>query len=172
MEIALFKHLIPDKMFDSVLQITPKYLINENINCVLVDIDNTLITYGEKYPTKKLLTWFSDLENNGIKIAFISNNSEKRVKIFNSLCGFAYESRAKKPSKKGALKLMKELKAKKENTCMIGDQIFTDVLCARNAGIRAIMVRTLETNGKPFLKFKKLVERPFEKYYRKKEDKT
>lgn len=163
---------LPDEIFDEVTDINPLYFVKSNIKLLILDIDNTLARYSEPIPSKDVRQWFSEIEEQGIKLALISNNSEKRVYKFNSVCGFLTYSRAHKPSPKGVFYLMERLNVKPEYTAVMGDQIFTDVLCARRAGVRAYLVHTLETKGRPFLKIKKAIETPFVKeFYRLKHGK-
>lgn len=159
---------IPDYMFDNVLRIKPEFFADNDIRYIVTDIDNTLATYGESVADEKIRDWLGKVEACGVRIALISNNKEDRVYMFNSVLGYLTTSRAGKPGKKKLLKLMKKMGAEPEKTCLIGDQIFTDVLCAHRAGIRALMVRSIEVAGRPFLKFKKYFEHTFiEEYYKR-----
>ena len=47
----------------------------------------------------------------------------------------------------------------------MGDQIFTDVLAARLAGIRAALVPPIKDKTDPLTRFKRLLERPIMKRY-------
>jgi predicted HAD superfamily phosphohydrolase YqeG len=55
----------------------------------------------------------------------------------------------------------------KKNTALMGDQIFTDVLCAHTMGIRAILVPPIKDKTNLFFRFKRLLERPFIRKYAK-----
>lgn len=159
---------IPDRIFEDIYEITPEYFLSENIKFVLSDIDNTLVTYSDKEPTEKLLSWLEALKNAGIKTALISNNNEKRVKLFNKKLGYPAYHGSAKPSRRFVFRLMKEMGAEKENTCILGDQIFTDVLCAKRAGIRAVLVRSIEPPKDLFGKIKKRLEKKYiAEYYKK-----
>ena len=50
----------------------------------------------------------------------------------------------------------------------MGDQVFTDVWAARNAGIRAILVPPIKDKTDFFTKFKRWLERPILKRYDRK----
>ena len=47
------------------------------------------------------------------------------------------------------------------------DQIFTDVWAGRNVGIRCIVVPPIKDKTDGFTRFKRLLERPILRYYRK-----
>ena len=158
---------IPDRIFKNIYEITPEYLTGENVFFVLSDIDNTLVTYGDHEPTEELLKWLSSLESAGIKTALISNNTKKRVSRFNRILNYPAYSNSGKPSKKMVLRLLEEMGAEKERACILGDQIFTDVLCAKRAGIRAIYVESIEPPKDLFGKIKKRLEKRFIREYYK-----
>ncbi len=159
---------IPDQIFNDIYEITPEYLISENVRFVLSDIDNTLVTYSDKEPTEKLLVWLRSLDEAGIKTAFISNNNKNRVSRFNKDLRYPAYHGSGKPSRRFVFRLMEEMGAEKENTCIIGDQIFTDVLSAKRAGIRAILVQSIEPPKDLFGKIKKALEKKYvAEYYKK-----
>ena len=151
-----------------MLRIKKEFFVENNIKYLICDIDNTLAAYEEELPHKDVKDWLDRTEAAGVRIALISNNREKRVYMFNSVLGYLYVSNAGKPFTRKLKKLMKQAGMDPKETALLGDQIFTDVLCAKKAGIRAIMVRSIDTSKRPFLKFKKLLERRFmDRYYRK-----
>ena len=166
--MKLQDYFVPDIYFPSVTRIKPEFFAENNIKCIICDIDNTLATYGEEVPIKEVKDWLDTTEASGVRIALISNNREKRVYTFNSVLGYQTMSNAGKPFTRKLKKLMKQTGVKKEETAMIGDQIFTDVFCAKKAGIRAVLVRSIDVTGKPFLKFKKRFERHFMDIYNRK----
>jgi predicted HAD superfamily phosphohydrolase YqeG len=44
---------------------------------------------------------------------------------------------------------------------MVGDQIFTDVLGARRAGLRVVLVHPIELKSRPLLALRYALETPF-----------
>ena len=166
--MKLKDYFIPDHYFPSVVRIKPEFFAENNIKCLICDIDNTLATYKEDLPQKDVKDWLDTVEASGVRIALISNNREKRVYTFNSVLGYLYVSNAGKPFTGGMKKLMKQTRISPEQTALIGDQIFTDVLCAKRTGVRSILVRSIDMTGRPFLRMKKHFERYFmDQYYRK-----
>ena len=63
---------------------------------------------------------------------------------------------------------MKAHGATAENSAFLGDQIFTDVLSARNLGIKiALLVPPIKDKLTLFFRFKRLMEKPIiRKYYK------
>ena len=87
----------PDWYFASAFDITPDFLLSGGIKAVVLDIDNTLVTYGDAEPTEKVIKWIRSLTDAGIKAAIASNNQEERVNIFNKKLGIFCISKSGKP---------------------------------------------------------------------------
>ena len=152
------KKLIPDFVFSDVCRIDPGFFADNGIRYLVSDVDNTLATYSESVPSAEITAWLSAVTATGVTVALISNNGRERVNEFNKGLGYSVRFRAGKPFTKGLKSLMKELGAAPEDTCVLGDQLFTDVLCAHRAGVRCVLVDSIDVSGRPFLRFKKRLE--------------
>lgn len=158
---------LPDYMFDSFSDITPEFLLSIGIRSVLVDIDNTLAPYEALDPNQKVINWFADLRANGISAALMSNNDEARVHRFNKNLRLPAYYDCKKPSTKCYKAVLARLGHDRAETCVIGDQIFTDVLTGKRLGLRAILVPPIRDKKTFFFRFKRLCERPFIFYFKR-----
>lgn len=161
------KYFIPDLMFDDFTSVTPELLKKLGINALICDIDNTLAAYEQIDPPDNVLHWCKVLENNSIKISFVSNNNKERVERFNKKFGYPAYFNSIKPSRKFIFAAMKEMNASKSETAVVGDQILTDVLAAKRAGLTAIAVKPIKDKKTLFFKFKRILEKPFIKEYRR-----
>ena len=159
---------VPDIMFENALDIGPDLLISRGIRAVVLDIDNTLVTYGVAEPTEEVIAWISSLKESGLGVAIASNNHAPRVELFNRKIGVFATCESKKPSAKAVRAACEHFGVKPEETAVIGDQIFTDVWCARNAGSLAILVKPIPYPENLFFKCKRVLEKPFIRAYRKK----
>lgn len=159
--------LMPDYVFEHFYDVTPDFLLSIGVRGVILDIDNTLEPYENSAPGERVLKWFEELSKVGISCAFVSNNSEERVSLFNSELNFPAFPKARKPFKKNVIKAMDALSSVREKTVIMGDQIFTDVWAAKNAGIRSILVSPIKDKRDIFTKFKRLLEKPILKKYEK-----
>ena len=158
---------MPDYCFSSYLDITPEFINANSIQAVLLDIDNTLEPYEHDTPSEEVLAWFATLEKLGVKIALISNNRKERVLHFNEHLGYVALWSSWKPFKKNILRALDMLGIQKENAIFMGDQIWTDVLGAHNAGLRVILVPPIHDKQDLFTKAKRFFERPVLRKYRK-----
>ncbi|MBR6052196.1 MAG: YqeG family HAD IIIA-type phosphatase [Clostridia bacterium] len=163
----LRRYFSPDQYFEKFDDATPTFLLKNGIRALILDIDNTLAPYEEPEPNERVLAWFAALKENGISAAFVSNNNHERVSLFNRKIGIPTYPKGKKPLKKYMRRAIEELGVAPENTAIMGDQIFTDVWAGRNVGIRCIVVPPIKDKTDPFTKFKRLLERPVMRYYRK-----
>ena len=160
--------LVPDLYCDDIYGITPEYVKGKGIEAVILDIDNTLVPYEIAEPTPEVRAWLNALTEAGIKVAFVSNNHAPRVEKFNETLGFPAFPDSGKPFKKACNKAMEALGSKPENTAIIGDQVFTDVLAGRNAGLAAaFLVKPIKDKTNLFFRFKRVLERPFIRKYAK-----
>ena len=159
------KYLVPDWYFDDVYFITPEFLSANGIKALICDIDNTLEPYEEPVPTKRLLNWIRDLDSNGIKFAFVSNNNSERVELFNRELGYFAKADSGKPSTKALKAAVAHMNVPKENTVMLGDQVFTDVFAGKRMGLRAILVKPIRDKKTLFFRFKRWLEIPVLKKY-------
>lgn len=158
----------PDWYFASAFDITPDFLLSGGIKAVVLDIDNTLVTYGDAEPTEKVIKWIRSLTDAGIRAAIASNNKEERVNIFNKKLGIFCISKSGKPSTRAVRAACAEFSVSPRNTAVIGDQIFTDVLCANRAGAVAILTVPIPYNENLFFRFKRSLEKPIINKFRKK----
>lgn len=162
------KYFMPDLYLDDIYGITPEYLKSKGIKAVLLDIDNTLVTYDDPLPTPPVTEWLKLLDSCGIKAAFISNNHKERVELFNRDLNYFASWDSKKPSGKYYRAAMKEYGVDRTNTAVIGDQVFTDVWSAKRLGLYAILVKPIKDKRTLFFRAKRVLEKPILKKYSKK----
>ena len=162
--------LVPDFRFKTFDEATAKLLKENNIKGIVLDIDNTLEPYEHALPGEHVKAWLSSLREAGIAAAFVSNNGKERVELFNRELALPAFYKARKPFKKNVLKAMELMGTNKENTMLMGDQVFTDVWAARNAGIKAALVPPINDKKDVFTKFKRLLEKTILRKYDKKKE--
>lgn len=127
---------------------------------MVLDIDNTLVTYDDPKPTETAMAFLNMLKEQGISIAFLSNNGPERVTEFNRELGFPFLYKGHKPLTGKLKRLMATMNATPETTLMIGDQIFTDICCGNFGGTHTLLVRPIKDKLTPFFRFKRLLEKP------------
>ena len=163
--MALFK---ADFLADSIYDISGEALARRGIKLLLADLDNTLVPYGVPLPDDKLINWRDELHAYGITLFVLSNNRhEHRPRIFAEGLDVPYIGHAGKPKTTSFYKAMEDMRVTREQTAIIGDQIFTDVLGGNRAGISTILVKPIRLAGNPGRYLRYAVEVPFRLLSRK-----
>ncbi len=159
----------PDYMFRTYDEITPAFLQEIGVRAVLADIDNTLAPYEQPEPDEKIRAWIASLSAAGISIAFVSNNGEERVELFNRTLGVPAYYKSGKPFKKNMLRAMEAIDGTRETTAMLGDQLLTDALAGHNLGVKAVLiVPPIKDKTSAFFRFKRWLEKPTVRRFKKK----
>jgi len=155
----------PDCAFARLDDITPEFLLSIGIRYLLCDLDNTLVAPNTRYPTPSAIAWLERLRQAGIRVMLVSNNSRKRVRDFCKNLSVRGIYQARKPLPAGLTRARKRMKAKPGETAFLGDQLFTDILGARLAGLTAIYVKPKEKEHGWFFELKRRLEEPFLREY-------
>ena len=163
----LFPKFVPDFYFDDIYCITPAFLKENGIGALIMDIDNTLVTYDDADPTERVLAWFDVMTTEGIKLSFVSNNHKERVERFNSKLGYFATYDSSKPSRKALRRAIEAMGSTTIDTVMIGDQVFTDVYAGKRLGLRTILVKPIKDKTTLFVRTKRFLERPILWLYRR-----
>jgi len=118
----------PNKIFNKIEDIDIKFLKDLGIKGVILDVDNTLID-NSKILSEDKYNWVMSLKENGINACILSNTiiKDKVEEVANKL-DIKYFMFAKKPLSGGFKRCKKYLNLNSSEICVIGDQIFTDIL--------------------------------------------
>lgn len=157
---------IPALMTRSIYELGADDFKRHGIKFLMMDLDNTLAPYHEQSANEKLSEWISALKAAGIELFILSNNRGDRPQIFAKQLGVDYINRAKKPRAEKALAIAAERGFAASETGIIGDQIYTDVLCAVRCGFVPVCVRPICVSRNPLLAIRYFFELPFRFMYR------
>ena len=136
----------PFRIVPSVHSISLDELRSEGIRGIVIDLDNTLIGWKLLEPAPDVAKWVRDALDRGFAIAIVSNNVRAWVKSVATLLGIiTFVHTALKPLPFGVIRAVKQLRVRRSETVVIGDQLFADVLAAKLLGIRAILTEPIVT---------------------------
>ena len=133
------RNYIPDGVYQTAYDINYSELYKHKKRLIIMDIDNTLIPYDLFEPTDKIIALVEKIKTLGFIIVFMSNNRKKRVFAFASKLDSPYIASAHKPFSRGYKKIKKmfpEITFKEMH--VIGDQLMTDILGAKEWGLLVI----------------------------------
>lgn len=168
----LFKlsKFIPKDVVKQVSDIDFSLWKDKGFKAVMIDVDNTLIPYDDRETKPWHNTLKETLEKEGFKVILLSNNHPNNIQDFANKMGFDLIPRATKPLKRGFKKALNQLKVKKEEVLVIGDQLMTDVYGASRMGLSSILVRPIKQKSekwytKGFRKIEKQVKNRLKKHH-------
>ena len=145
-----------------IYELTGEALERRGFKLLLADLDNTLVPYGVPLPDERLKRWRNDLARHGVTLFILSNNrKEHRPRIFAQALDVPYIGHAGKPKTPSFVKAMEQMGVTREQTAIVGDQVFTDVLGGNRAGVSAILVEPIRLAGNPGRYLRYAVEAPF-----------
>ena len=163
----MFKSLYPTRYIDSSYSIDYEGLYQKGYRGIIFDIDNTLVPHG--FPAdERAIELMKRLKEIGYRVLFLSNNKEARVKMFNDDVDCLYIFKANKPGRQGFVKAMEKMGTDKDNTFLVGDQLFTDIWGANKAGIYSILVGQIGKKEEIQIVLKRILEKIVLAVYKKK----
>ena len=151
---------VPDLMRKDIYEIEPRELLRRGVRFVLLDVDNTLAPYTVNEPERKLADWAHGFRDAGLELFILSNNRGSRPEIFAGALGIGFVGKARKPFTAAAKKVLAEHGAAPGQTALVGDQIYTDTLCAKRLGAMAVLVEPIKFTN-IFLRLRYWLEAPF-----------
>jgi HAD superfamily phosphatase (TIGR01668 family) len=153
------KLLYPDDFKTSVYELDPGYFEEKGIKNIIVDIDNTLSKWGSKEPQREVCQWLQKLREDGMNICILSNSSNKRIRKYCSNLDVFFAENVRKPFKASFNKAMRLMESSKYDTCVIGDQIFTDILGGNLSGLYTILVTPVDKKELFFTRITRKIEK-------------
>lgn len=116
-------------------------LVDHNIRLVLVDRDNTCVPGDASSAPASVAAWIDSVKAASISVCFVSNNFHStQVEASARELGIARVDHAMKPAPFALWYACKKMGVPTSQAVLIGDQVFTDLMAARLAGVRSILV--------------------------------
>ena len=161
------KKLRPTIYLSSFHDVTPELLEKHGITGLLCDLDETLVGHNQQDINNELISWLDSMKKNNIPVCIISNNTQKRTSQFAHRIGVPYISMAMKPFAFKILRGAEVINTPKEEVALVGDQLFTDIRAACNAGIKSILVDPLGNQSMWSVKMKRTREAKYKTHFTK-----
>jgi hypothetical protein len=136
-------------------------LYKAGIRGILFDLDNTIIPRNSDVFSAEVGSWLKEIRSRNFKVCIISNNNAKRVSKLAGELDLPAICYAIKPRRKPFRQALKLLGTCPEQTAVVGDQVFTDILGGNRLGMFTILVAPM--NEKEFWATR-LINRQLEKY--------
>lgn len=132
--------LSPDLYYTSVTAIDLDALQRDGIRFLLIDLDNTLLPRDRGEFPSEIRAWVAGLGQRGLSACLVSNNWHAHVAGLAREIDLPVVARALKPFPAAFRRGLERLEATPEQTAMIGDQVFTDILGGNLLGMTTVLV--------------------------------
>jgi HAD superfamily phosphatase (TIGR01668 family) len=151
--------IAPDLQIDNVLELTVDRVRSLQLDGLLLDMDCTLKDYHDRHCSTAVLQWIHTLSSSGINLCILSNAKPEQLLPFVEGIGIPFVAKAFKPLPFGCHTGVRKLQLPPRRTAMVGDQLFSDVLAGRLAGLFTILVRPTSLEEPWFTRIKRPMER-------------
>ncbi|MDY0341504.1 MAG: YqeG family HAD IIIA-type phosphatase, partial [Coriobacteriia bacterium] len=118
-------------------------LRDEGVTVLLVDMDNTVSPHHSAEVIPAIHEWIASLVAKGFRTCVVSNNWHEDIHERAAALGLSVIPKAGKPLPFGIWHAMRILGACRTECAMVGDQLFTDVLGGKLAGVKTVLVKPL-----------------------------
>lgn len=156
----MFNKLYPNMYVNSILDIPLQRLQERKVRAFILDLDNTITEWNSNTIHGPVGDWFALIRNLGFKACILSNNGEDRVLAVASNLDIPFIHRAKKPRRGSFYRAMEMMGVTAQETAVIGDQIFTDILGGNRAGLFTILVAPVARREFFGTKISRAMEKP------------
>ncbi len=115
----------------------------------MVDLDDTLVASNSPDIASSFHDWVEVLKAEKVPLLILSNGHPRRVRQWSRDLGVPGLALVGKPLWFGFRRGLAVLGTRADETAMVGDQLFTDVLGANLAGLVSVLVTPLSAGGLP-----------------------
>ncbi len=137
--------LRPMDLYPVVEAIPIEEYLGKGYKNLILDIDNTLMPYDQKTISLQKRSWVKKAQASGFYTLLISNNSShKRIERVGKELEIQGLHFAMKPFAYSVRELLADHGLKAEETLIVGDQLFTDVILGNWLGMGTILVDPID----------------------------
>ncbi|MBR4911061.1 MAG: HAD hydrolase-like protein [Clostridia bacterium] len=151
--------LKPHLKLNRITDIEKRHLDMLGVGCLLIDIDNTVSTDHGTELVGGLSLWITKMREAGVKLYILSNARGSRVLPFSKKIGLDYIALSMKPLPFGYWRGVRKSGGSIRKTAIVGDQIFTDILGGRLAGVKTILLTPILPEDKMSFKIRRKLEK-------------
>jgi len=158
--LAIIRELCtPDEHYSSVFDIPMESLFTQGFRNIVLDVDNTLITYNQKKLSLRYMNWIDKAKSIGFSVYLLSNNRSydriNRIIQQTETQGFHFSC---KPLSYSLKALSRNYNFRLKETIIIGDQLLTDIVLGKWTRTYSILVDPIDKR----MSFIKTVQRDVE----------
>ncbi len=134
--------LCPRLYVSSICHVDLSRLSAAGIHGIVFDIDNTITHWGALDVPDAVLEWLGEAKIRGFGLCVLSNGFRNRIESVSRSLGVP-SARGLKPMRRAFRSALAILGTAPQETAVIGDQLFTDVLGGNLAGMYTVLVKPI-----------------------------
>ena len=120
------------------------WLKERHVRAILTDLDNTLVPWRDYRVADELAGWFRDLHDNGFRTVILTNaRPSPTIQKMSEELETQLVVGARKPVQRFFRRALERVNASPAEACVIGDQVFTDVLGGNLIGCYTVLVERI-----------------------------
>lgn len=155
----MFTKLRPRHCTPSVMELDLSHLKRQGIKAIILDLDNTIVEWGETHVTPELIAWVERLKKIGFKLCILSNGMSSRVQLVARKLGIPAVPRAIKPRRGAFLKALSLLGTSTDETAVVGDQLFTDIFGGNRCSLYTVLTPPLSKRELLYTRMVRIIEK-------------
>ena len=163
----MFTKLKPRHCTPSIKELDLAHLKKQGIKAIILDLDNTIVEWGETHVSPELIAWMERLKENGFKLCILSNGMPSRVHLVARKLGIPAVPRAIKPRRGAFQKALSLLGTSCDETAVIGDQLFTDIFGGNRCSLYTVLTPPLSKREFFYTRMVRIIERMVLNYMRR-----
>lgn len=157
----MFNLVTPDLYSNSLAEVDLEALYNRGIRFILLDLDNTILPWRDYTIPTESAEWVKKALDLGMKVCIASNTrNPRRMYAVSEKLGVPCLDKIAKPRRTGLRAAIRMMGGTLEQSVIIGDQIFTDIVGGNRLRIMTILVRPMHPREFIGTKISRLFEKP------------
>jgi len=150
--------LRPASLVQTIYDIDPRALASRGIRGVILDLDNTIVPWGNWQAAPELSVWIATARGAELRLCIVSNNAGPRVRHLAESLGLPAVTGALKPGPAALRRALAMMGTTPATTALVGDQLFTDILGGNRLGLHTILVRPQSRREFPLTRLVRFAE--------------
>ena len=153
------RYLRPTSYARRIEEIDVDLLRRDGVRGIIIDLDNTLVGYRLDAPRAEVAAWLERAQQSGVQAIVLTNNATDWALQTAEALKVRCIPNARKPLLRGFYAALRALGTSSEETVVIGDQLFTDVLGAKRFGMKVILTEPIVAREQWWMRLTRFVER-------------